>query len=202
VGSLGDVAAFSFYPSKNLGALGDGGAICARTSDVAERARSLRDLGQRRKGQHEFVGWNERLSSLQAAFLRVKLPYLEGWNEDRRRTAARYADQLPGSAGQLSIRDQGVPVFHLFPVRVRDRDAVVGRLQDAGVGVGVHYSPALHEQPPLRRARRTELPNCVSWAREEVSLPIFPGLTEAEVTWVCEQLELALGGAGPRGGGR
>ena len=115
VGSLGSAAAFSFYPTKNLGALGDGGAICTDDEEIAARVRRLRNLGQKAKGEHVELGYNERLDGLQAALLRVKLQYLDEWNDARRSHAARYAQLLPADARLLAERDDSPCIFHLFP---------------------------------------------------------------------------------------
>jgi dTDP-3-amino-3,4,6-trideoxy-alpha-D-glucose transaminase len=180
-GSFGTAAAFSFYPSKNLGALGDGGAVCTNDDTIAEKARQLRNLGQRRKGEHVVAGVNERLDGLQAAFLRVKLPHLDAWNASRRRWAEAYREQLGDGVGLLEDRD-GSCVYHLFPIRVADRDALLARLSENGVQTGVHYSPALHHQPPFAALKqRAEFPVAEAWAAEELSLPIFPELTPQEI---------------------
>src|SRR3954447_24668516 len=121
-GSFGTAAAFSFYPSKNLGALGDGGAICTNDDQVAEQARRWRNLGQLGKGDHAVLGFNERLDGLQAAFLRTKLPHLEGWNASRQARAAQYREALGGSLRLVEERDESPSVHHLFPIRVDDRD--------------------------------------------------------------------------------
>jgi dTDP-4-amino-4,6-dideoxygalactose transaminase len=195
-GSLGHAAGFSFYPSKNLGALGDGGAICTSDAALAERARRLRDLGQRAKGEHVEVGYNERLDSLQAALLRVKLPHLDGWNAARRAHAARYRELLPAEL-RTPPDDGGTScVHHLFPIRTRDRDRLRARLDTAGVGTGIHYSPSLAGQPALAAFARppAELPEAVSWAREELSLPMFPGLAEDEIERVATAVGAALAG--------
>lgn len=193
-GSFGDAAAFSFYPSKNLGALGDGGAICTDDAAVAERARLLRDLGQRRKGEHLVAGVNSRLDGLQAAILRVKLPHLDRWNAARRERAAEYREALGGDLRLLEERPESSPNYHLFPIRVADRDGLASRLADAGVETGVHYSPAAHEQPPFagRDARRADCPAATAWAREELSLPMFETLEPAEVQRVAEVCGAAL----------
>jgi dTDP-4-amino-4,6-dideoxygalactose transaminase len=190
-GSFGKAAAFSFYPSKNLGALGDGGAICTDDDGLARQARLLRNLGQRRKNDHVTAGANERLDGLQAALLRVKLPHLDAWNEARRRRAREYRDRLPDGTGLLEDL-QGSCVYHLFPIRAPDRDALAARLSEAGVETGIHYSPALHRQPPLAEFRRDlELPVAEAWAAEELSLPIFPELREDEIERVVEVLTAA-----------
>jgi dTDP-4-amino-4,6-dideoxygalactose transaminase len=138
-GSFGDAAAFSFYPSKNLGALGDGGAICTDDDEVAERCRRLRDLGQRRKGEHIEPGFNERLDELQAAMLRVKLPRLEAANGARRAWAALYREVLPSSVTPLTEDRRGECVNHLFPIRLARRDAIKAELQRRGIQTGIHY---------------------------------------------------------------
>src|SRR4051812_46434760 len=180
-GSLGDAAAFSFYPSKNLGALGDGGAVTTTDPTVAERARALRDLGQMGKGNHQLEGYNERLDGLQAALLRVKLPHLDAGNAARRENAAIYRDALDG-VRLLEETDASPCIYHLFPVRVPDRDAVRNTLAEQGIGVGVHYHPAVPDQPPYANARCSDdATNARAWAAEELSLPMSPELTIAEV---------------------
>jgi dTDP-3-amino-3,4,6-trideoxy-alpha-D-glucose transaminase len=186
-GSFGTAAGFSFYPSKNLGALGDAGAICTNDGSLAEKARMLRDLGQRRKGEHLLAGVNERLDALQAAVLRVKLPHLDGWNESRRRHALIYSELLDGHVQLLGERPEQSCVYHLFPIRTIDRDELRTRLNEAGVETGIHYTPAVHEQPPLANERRAEsFPVASAWAAEELSLPIFPELHRSEIERVAE----------------
>jgi dTDP-4-amino-4,6-dideoxygalactose transaminase len=182
-GSLGDGAAFSFYPSKNLGALGDGGAICTDDAALAEHARRLRDLGQKSKGEHVELGVNERLDGLQAALLRVKLGRLQEGNRTRRRHAAVYRARLAGHVGLLEERTMSPCVYHLFPVRVAARPAVVEALSAAGIGTGVHYTPALHWQSALRGrvVAPYSLPHAEAWAAEELSLPMSPALRDAEI---------------------
>lgn len=194
-GSLGDVAAFSFYPSKNLGALGDGGAICTDDPALAAAARRWRHLGQERKGEHLVAGFNERLDGLQAAVLRVKLGHLDTWNEKRRRVADRYREALGGSVEVLDERQGGDCVYHIFPVRTPERDELVDRLEHAGVEVGMHYCPAVPDQAPFAQAARltragyprvpVELPRAARWAEEELSLPMFAELDDREVSRVA-----------------
>ncbi len=146
-GTLGAGAAFSFYPSKNLGALDDGGAICTDDAEVATRVRSLRNLGQRRKGEHIEVGFNERLDGLQAALLRVKLPHLDAGNRARRAHAASYREALEGTVGMVVERPDTPCVYHLFPIRVPERDTVMKWLRDNGIQTAIHYTPATHLHP-------------------------------------------------------
>jgi dTDP-4-amino-4,6-dideoxygalactose transaminase len=192
VGALGRAGCFSFYPSKNLGALGDGGAVVTPDPDVADRARQLRNLGQRAKGEHELAGFNERLDTLQAAFLRTKLPMLDGWNDQRRGAARWYRERLGGEVDLLPEREPARDVFHVHPVRLGSRDAVAERLRQEGIGTAVHYSAAVHQHRPFREARRGSLERSEAWAREELSLPMFPGISEQEVDRVCASLRRAI----------
>jgi dTDP-3-amino-3,4,6-trideoxy-alpha-D-glucose transaminase len=198
-GCFGKGAAFSFYPSKNLGALGDGGAICTNDAKVAERARRLRNLGQRRKGEHVVAGVNERLDGLQAALLRVKLGRLDAANAARRRHAASYRSALSKRVRLLEERAGTPCVYHLFPVRLRDRDGVAARLAARGVETGVHYPRPLDRQVALRglAVAPGELPRAEAWAREELSLPMSPKLEPGEVAAAaraCAEAVAEIGG--------
>lgn len=182
-GGLGRAGAFSFYPSKNLGALGDAGAICTNDAELAERARRLRDLGRASDGTHRAVGYNERLDGLQAAFLRIKLGHVETWNEARRGWAQRYRQGLQGE-GDLALleeRSESPCTYHLFPIRVDDRDRMARDLSAAGVATGVHYPVAVPDQPALAHLPRVDVPTARDWAARELSLPLFPELREDEV---------------------
>jgi dTDP-3-amino-3,4,6-trideoxy-alpha-D-glucose transaminase len=192
-GTFGAGAAYSFYPSKNLGALGDGGAICTDDPSIARAARQLRNLGRERGGEHVVAGVNERLDGLQAAVLCVKLRHLAEGNRTRRAHAERYRSALGGRVRMLHERAWTPSVYHLFPVRVANRDAVAARLRDAGVGSGVHYASALHQHPALDgiAVRRQPLPEAEAWAAEELSLPMSPELDPGEV----DRAALACGDA-------
>jgi dTDP-4-amino-4,6-dideoxygalactose transaminase len=190
VGSFGNVASFSFFPSKNLGAMGDGGMLCTNDPEIAATARCLRHLGQRAKGEHVVAGFNERLDTLQAAILRIKLRRLDEGNQARREIARIYRELLPASAVTLPQRDAADDVYHLFPIRVSDRDRIAGELKASGIGSGIHYSPAVHQQPPFAD-HQCECPVAGAWAREELSMPMFPGLTETEVHRTCKALAQA-----------
>jgi dTDP-3-amino-3,4,6-trideoxy-alpha-D-glucose transaminase len=195
VGSFGHAAAFSFYPSKNLGAAGDGGAVCSGDPAVVETARRLRNLGQLGKGDHAIAGFNARLDTIQAAVLGVKLGCLDAWNASRRRAAGTYSDQLPAGLGALSTRPESEDVHHLFPIRTGARDLLRAELEARRVGTGIHYSPAVHRQPPFASraaSPRVALKSAERWAAEELSLPIFNGISEAEVLEVCARLEPSL----------
>lgn len=192
-GSFGTAAGFSFYPSKNLGALGDGGAICTSDPELAERARQLRHLGQRRKSEHVVIGFNERLDGLQAALLRVKLPHLDRWNRSRRGVAAIYRESLAGAFRLLGERPESPCVYHLFPIRTPERDRLIEHLAAEGISCAIHYSPAVHQQPPFATsdAATAGLDRAESWAREELSLPLYPELKPAEGLRIAEACLLA-----------
>jgi dTDP-3-amino-3,4,6-trideoxy-alpha-D-glucose transaminase len=184
-GSLGSAAAFSFYPSKNLGALGDGGAVCTGDAQLAARVRELRHLGQRGKGEHAVIGYNERLDGLQAALLRVKLPHLDGWNAARHSHSQRLREGLPEELVVLGERSATPCVYHLFPVRHPARDRLAELLRADGIHVGLHYTPAAHRHAAFAdlpaSSRPVELPESEAWAAEELSLPMFAELSDAEV---------------------
>ncbi|HEY7074352.1 MAG TPA: DegT/DnrJ/EryC1/StrS family aminotransferase [Solirubrobacteraceae bacterium] len=183
VGSLGDVAAFSFYPTKNLGALGDAGAVCTDDLDLADRMRRLRHLGERRKGEHVALGYNERLDGMQAAFLRAKLTRLSAGNRARREAAAAYREGLR-DLHTLVERDHTPSVNHLFPVRVADREAARAHLRRRGIETGVHYPRPAHRHPAwdgVLAEPAVPLPNATAWAAEELSLPMFPELRRDEI---------------------
>lgn len=182
-GSLGHAAAFSFYPSKNLGALGDAGAITTNDEGIAVIARKLRDLGRSGGHQHDLPGFNERLDGVQSALLDVKLRHLERWNAARRRHAQTYRTGLEGIE-LVEERAESPSIFHLFPIRVEDRAALAEHLKGHGVASGIHYPLSLPDQPALPALRGAEAPNAREWARKELSLPMFPELTDSEVSAV------------------
>ena len=148
----------------------------------------MRNLGQRGKGEHLLAGRNERLDGLQAAILRVKLPHLDAWNDARREIAGQYDQGLPDDIRTLPARPEASCVYHLFPVRVEDRRRLAEHLAQAGVQTGVHYDPALTQQPPCADAPRPAAgcPVSEAWAREELSLPMWEGLTSEAVARVVE----------------
>jgi dTDP-4-amino-4,6-dideoxygalactose transaminase len=193
-GSLGSAAAFSFYPSKNLGALGDGGAVCTSDEMLAARIRRLRHLGQRAKGEHVELGYNARLDGLQAALLRVKLPHLDAWNEARREHAARYRELLSSDVRVVEETPDTPCIFHLFPARFADRKHVSNVLQEHRIETGIHYAPAVHGHPAWADAqlRHGELPAAEAWAAEELSLPMHPDLEPWEIERVVEAVHKSM----------
>jgi dTDP-3-amino-3,4,6-trideoxy-alpha-D-glucose transaminase len=194
VGTLGAAAGFSFYPSKNLGALGDGGAVCTDDDVLAARLRRLRNLGQRTKGEHVEVGYNERLDGLQAALLRVKLPHLDEWNAARRKHADRYRELLSPEVRLLSERPESPCIYHLFPARFANRDTVAHSLHSARIQSGVHYAPAVHGHTAWGESgiRHGELPVAEAWAAQELSLPMHPYLRAEEIERVAEAVYEAI----------
>ncbi len=194
--SLGDYGCISFFPSKNLGAFGDGGMIVTNDADAADHLRRLRSHGSKRKYHSEEQGWNSRLDELQAAILRVKLPYLDAWNAARRNNAAIY-DALLRDIEEVEIphRCGGCePVFHQYTIRVQEREAVQQALTCAGVQTCVYYPIPLHLQPMYRALgyRPGDLPNAERAAAEVLSLPMFPELTEAQMVYVADTLRQAV----------
>jgi len=193
-GSLGNAAAFSFYPSKNLGALGDGGAVCTDDDLLAARIKRLRNLGQRTKGEHVELGYNERLDGLQAALLRLKLQHLDAWNAARQAHAALYRELLEPTVRLVEERPECSSVHHLLPARFADRDAVARTLRESGIETGVHYTPAVHEHPAWRESqlRHGAVPNAEAWAAEELSLPMHPDLRPDEIERTAEAVYAAI----------
>lgn len=191
VGSFGDVGCFSFYPGKNLGAYGDGGAIVTNDLEVADTLRLLRDFGQRKKYEHLIKGENCRLDSIQAAVLDVKLQHLDAWNDARRRHADAYDARLSriGLTPPRRLHDEG-HVYHLYVIEVENRDRVKDALSERGIATGIHYPIPIHLQPAY--ADLGLGPG--SFARTErsadrlLSLPMFPELTEEQIDLVADAL--------------
>jgi dTDP-4-amino-4,6-dideoxygalactose transaminase len=193
VGGLGDIGCFSFYPTKKLGALGDGGLATTQDPDLADRLRSLRVYGGRERYLHDELGFNSRLDEIQAAVLRVKLAFLEQWTARRRAIAERYRAGLAGSGVGLPVEAPGSRhVYHQFAIRVPDRDAVQRRMAERGVRTAVYYPLPLHLQPMYRELgyRSGDFPEAERAAREVLCLPMYPELTDAqvdEVVTACRQ---------------
>lgn len=181
-GTWGDLACFSFYPTKNLGALGDGGAVVTNDAALAAKVRALREYGWTERYVSHLAGWNSRLDEMQAAILRVKLAHLEADNASRQRLAAAYDAALRGTALTLPVRRTGCAhVFHLYVVRSPQRDALQAHLKQHGVGALIHYPVPVHLQPAYRdRLAAGALSETERAAREILSLPLYPELTEAQ----------------------
>jgi dTDP-4-amino-4,6-dideoxygalactose transaminase len=197
-GGLGRMACFSFYPSKNLGAPGEAGAVTTNDAALADAVRTLRHHGQRSANRHELIGCNARLGELAAAALRVKLRRLEDWTRARGRVADRYRARL---ADVRAIRlpytaPWAEPVWHLYAVEVDDRDAVRARMREMGVATAVHYPTAIHLQPAYTHLRHGPgaFPQAERSAARTLSLPMFPELTDAQVDRAAEALRVATEG--------
>ena len=191
-GSFGDVACFSFYPGKNLGAAGDAGAVVTSRPDLADRVRALANHG-RSHGvahyEHDYIGTNSRLDTLQAIVLSAKLARLDEWTQRRIDLAERYSKALSGTGIKLTgVAPAARHVYHLFVVRVPGRDAVRDGLTQRGIQTGVHYPVPCHLQPPLRQFAAGPLPVAEQAARDMISLPMFPHMTDEQVELVCEAL--------------
>jgi len=195
-GSFGDVAGTSFYPGKNLGAYGDAGAVTTARDDLAEKVRCLRNYGSEIKYHHPETGFNSRLDTLQAAVLNAKLARLDGWNAQRRAAAARYDERLAGVA-EPRLPETDAPnehVWHIYQVRIPRRDDVLEKLHAAGIGAGIHYPVPIHLQGAFASLGLGEgsFPVSEAAAREMISLPMYPGITEAQQDQVVEALRAAL----------
>ena len=191
-GSMGVAGAFSFYPGKNMGACGEAGAITTNNVDLSEKIRMLRDHGQAKKYHHEIEGYNGRCDALQAAVLRVKLKHLPVWNEARRKNAQLYLGLLNGLDGIILPKaDVGcVHVYHLFVIQVNDRDEVARALKKKGISTGLHYPIPLHLQNAYAHLKIPEgsFPIAESYCKKLLSLPMFPELSEEQISYVCKKL--------------
>ena len=200
-GSLGDAAAFSFYPTKNLSACGDAGMVTTSDATLAERARMLRAHGMRRRYYHDEIGWNSRLDTIQAAVLLVKLAYVDRWNERRRRLAANYDSLVralevaeagkiyPGSGVVLpTCHPRATHVYHQYVIRVRQRDPLRQFLSDRKIGSEIYYPVPLHQQECLKFLgyKQGDLPESERAAAEVLALPIYPELSRDQQLYVVE----------------
>ncbi len=193
-GALGDIGCFSFYPGKNLGACGEGGAVVTDRDDLAARLRLLRDWGQAERYRHVVKGFNYRMDAVQAAILGVKLRHLDRWTAARRAVASLYEQTLGGSRVDRARAAGCSHVWHVYAVRVPDRDAVRRRLSESGIMTGIHYPVPVHLQPAYSDLgyRAGDFPVSERLGREFLSLPIYPELGEREVRRVCDALVGAL----------
>jgi dTDP-4-amino-4,6-dideoxygalactose transaminase len=198
-GSIGRAGCFSFYPAKNLGAFGDGGAIVTADTDLADRIRSIRDHGRSRHSryEHELIGVNSRLDAVQAVVLSAKLPRLDTWTRARRSIAARYRAACGAGPAQLVPEQPGSRgAYHLAVARVPERADIAGRLAAAGIETQVHYPIACHRQAPYLRFATRPLPVAEESAGQVLSLPMFPHMSDGLVTRVCDALRGALPASG------
>jgi dTDP-4-amino-4,6-dideoxygalactose transaminase len=189
VGSMGHGSGFSFFPTKNLGCLGDGGAVTTTDPQIAEKIRRLRNYGSVQKYYNELAGWNSRLDELQAAILKERLPHLDANNEARRRLAKRYFEGLK----ELPLRalpDNPGAVYHIFPILVAERDHLQSFLNEQGIGTIIHYPVPPHQQQCYRDRAWADisLPITEKIAQQELSLPLYPGLTDQQQDYVIDQI--------------
>jgi len=190
-GGFGELACFSFYPGKNLGACGEGGAVVTNDADMARTARMLRDWGQAAKYHHVLKGYNYRMDAIQAAILRVKLRHLEAWTEARRAKAAQYDVLLTGSGVQIPAHPPACGhVYHVYAIQLSARDQARRRLEAAGIGCGMHYPVPIHLQPAYHDLGYGigDFPAAERFAVETLSLPIYPELTGTEIERVAASL--------------
>ncbi len=192
-GSIGEMSCFSFYPAKNLGAYGDGGAVATNNEEMAHRIRALRNYGEKKKYLHTSMGRNSRLDEIQAAVLRVKLKHLDEWNERRRQHAKLY-DQMLEPVDQVTtptVASYGEHVFHLYVIRCEQRDQLRDSLAKNGISTGIHYPVPLHLQPACHQFgyKKGDFPITEKCAEEILSLPMFPELDGDEVIYISEKIK-------------
>lgn len=184
VGTFGYISCFSFYPGKNLGAYGDAGAVVTNDSEIAQKIAMLRNHGRIKKYEHEYEGYNCRLDAFQAAILRVKLKYIDSWNEARRTHASLYKELLQSDNILLPIEQNNCKhVYHIFAIRVPNRDNLLNKLKNEGVGVGIHYPILLHLQQAYRylNYKAGDFPKAEKCANDILSLPMYPELKTKEI---------------------
>jgi dTDP-4-amino-4,6-dideoxygalactose transaminase len=195
-GTFSDVACFSFYPGKNLGAYGDGGAVATNDDEIADRVRLLRNHGQHEKYVHMIEGYCHRLDNLQAAVLAVKLPHLDAWNTARRAHAALYNKLLTDVPGVVTpyVASDVEHVYHLYVIQVPERDRVQAVLKAAGIETGIHYPIPLHEQPAYARLahKPEDFPVSHALGPRILSLPVYPELTDEQIYYVVDTLKRAV----------
>ncbi len=192
-GSIGDAGCFSFYPGKNLGAYGEAGAVVTSNVELANKMRMFRDHGQAKKYYHGMIGWNARMDGFQGAILSVKLKHLAAWNDARRKNAALYNEMLGNVQGVVLPKemDYARHVYHIYAIRVKNRDAVIDKLTEKGISCGIHYPVPVHLQDAygFMGLKKGSYPVAEKSADEFVSLPMFPELTEEQIRFVSETLK-------------
>ena len=192
-GSLSAAGCFSFYPGKNLGAYGEAGAVVTNNQELADKLRMFRDHGQRKKYYHSIIGWNTRMDGFQGAVLDVKLPHLPAWTDARRRNAKLYNELLKDVA-QITLpfeADYAQHVYHIYAIRVQNRDQLINKLAEQGITCGIHYPVPLHLQEAYQFLGYSEgdFPNAEKCAQEFVSLPMFPELEEESIRYIAKKIK-------------
>ena len=195
-GSIGDASAFSFYPGKNLGAYGEAGAIVTNNADLASKTKMFRDHGQARKYYHGMIGWNARMDGIQGAILTVKLKHLESWTEARRKNASLYNEFLSNVDGIVTPREADYTrhVYHIYAIRVQNRDELIEKLAEKEIFCGIHYPVPIHLQEAYNflGLSKGSFPVAEKCAAEFVSLPMFPELTEAQIKYTTDEIKKLL----------
>jgi dTDP-4-amino-4,6-dideoxygalactose transaminase len=196
-GSIGDAGCFSFYPGKNLGAYGEAGAVVTNNSGLADKMRILRDHGSSKKYYHQVVGWNARMDGFQGAVLSVKLKYLPQWNEARRKNAAIYNDLLAGFAGIITPVEMSYAkhVYHVYALRVKNRDSLISTLGEKGIGTNVHYPVPVHLQNAYKflGLKQGNFPVAEKCASEFISLPMFAELSSEQISYTADAVKAYIG---------
>ncbi len=194
-GSFGDVGCFSFYPGKNLGALGDGGMVVTNKPEIAGKIRLLRNFGQAQKNVHKLVGYNSRLDNLQAAVLGVKLKHLDAWNKSRKESAMLYSELLEGVVETPKDHGRGRHVYHLYVIKTKKRDALQGFLEKKGIRTGIHYPAPVHLLECYKNlgCKKGDFPHAEGNSEKILSLPMFPELKAEEVKAVSDAVKEFLG---------
>ena len=191
-GSIGDAGCFSFYPGKNLGAYGEAGAVVTNDAELAKKIRMLRDHGQERKYYHGLVGWNARMDGFQGAILSVKLKYLRKWNEARRQNAGIYNETLSNLDTVILPHEEGYGkhVYHIYAIRVKNRDSLISALVEKDIHCGIHYPIPLHLQKAYQvlGLGKGSFPASEESAGEFVSLPMFPELTREKIISISQEI--------------
>jgi len=191
-GSFGELAAFSFYPGKNLGAYGDAGALVTNKKKIAQKVSMMRNYGQKKKYDHQFLAWNRRLDNLQAAILRVKLRHLDLWNKKRFENAEVYYGLLSHSPVVIPyILPKARHVFHLYVIQTERRDELQKFLNERGISTGIHYPVPIHLQKAYKSLgyKRGEFPVTEKLSKKILSLPMYPELSRIEIEYVVEQIQ-------------
>lgn len=190
-GSFGDFGAFSFYPGKNLGAYGDGGMLTTDNKKIHDTVKMMRNYGQKEKYNHIFLAWNKRLDNLQAAILRVKLKHLDSWNRLRQRHAKHYTKLLGGIVETPHEEKGAGHIYHQYVIRTKKRDALLKHLHSKGIGAGIHYPIPIHLQPAYKNLgyKKGDFPLAEKYAREILSLPMYPELTGKKIKLVAKEIK-------------
>lgn len=195
-GSIGDAGAFSFYPGKNLGAYGEAGAIVTNNAELASKIQMFRDHGQSKKYYHGMIGWNARMDGIQGAILSTKLKHLESWTEARRKNASLYNELLSNVDGIITPQESGYArhVYHIYAIRVKNRDKLIERLAEKEIFCGIHYPVPIHLQEAYNflGLSKGSFPISEKCAEEFVSLPMYPELTEAQIKYTTDEIKKLL----------